>query len=892
MKLSTIWYSAFTIFLGFGSIVVPQLRAATNQSIAINTGWEFRQLTAVKGIAIQRKWLPAQVPGDIHLDLLRNKLIPPPFYRNNETKLQWIENADWEYRTSIPVDAKLLNRKNVDLVFEGLDTCASVYLNATLVLTSDDMFRTYRIDVKPHLKRGENQLRVLFTSPIRCAAKVAAKDQWRPITKIPTQSYIRKAAYEYGWEGGPRFVTSGIWQPVRLEAWDNARISDFNMRQMDVTRQCAHIIAEVGVVAAQNTLATIAVTGKHIYESASEITVLHPGINHLELPLTIEKPELWYPVGYGWQPIYDFHADVAIGGVIQDSRNVRVPLRSLQLRRESSKSGQHFEFVVNGIPVFVKGAIVVPFDSFPNRVTNEHLRYILQSAIDANMNMVRVWGGGYYEPKEFYQLCDELGIMVWQDFMFGTSRLPGTDAFKRNIAHEVKDQLKRLQSYSSIVLWYGNDEPQSRFDENSQNGISEAYLQIWKSYLTTFNGIIPTEIARYAPATPYWPSFFNSDHEEPKIGNDRILNNKEGVADNQEVANTNTGEMEASDATLSDFLYGFAKESHYRLPIEHGFPAFPDMRTIEAFTLPQDRTSLDTTVMKAHKKVLDSTNVNTYKVIYDQVLQTYGKPKDLSSMVYLSQILQAEYVKAIAEHIRQNRPYTMGSIFWQLNDCWPGITSSSIDYYGRWKALQDYARRFYASLLVSPAIRDQHLNIYVISDKTKPVSGTLRLRIMKTDGTVLSEKTENIIIPELSSYAYIQLPIESFMKVDEVDSANIFAAADLAVDGKQVSTNIMYFPSTRRLRLSVPHIESRLTGANGSYDLHLSSKALARSVYISFESSDVKLSDNYFDLLPGEPKDIRIDSSVSLDQLTKQMRVISLADAIVSNTTEKGFVWK
>ncbi|HWF65716.1 MAG TPA: glycoside hydrolase family 2 protein [Acidobacteriaceae bacterium] len=967
MKLFTTWCSTSIVLFGFGSILMPQLWGAANQSIAINTGWEFRQMTDVKGTAIQEKWLPAKVPGDVHLDLLRNKLIPPPFYRDNETKLQWIEDADWEYRTTISAGTDIVTHNNIDLVFDGLDTCASVYLNGTLVLKSDDMFRTYRIDAKPYLKRGANRLLVMFTSPIRCAVATSAKDQWHPILQVPTKSYILKAAYEYGWEGGPRFVTSGIWQPVRLEAWNSARISDFNIRQTDVTRNSAHIVADIDVVASENTLATIAVTGKHIFESASRVTVLHPGTNYLELPLTIEKPELWYPVGYGWQPIYDFHADIATGGVIQDSSDVHVPLRSLELRYVPDKLGHHYEFAVNGTPIFAKGAVVVPFDNFPNQVTNEQLRYILQSAIDANMNMIRVWGGGYYETKEFYQLCDELGILVWQDFMFDTPRQPGTAAFKQDVAQEAKDQLKRLHNFSSIGLWYGSEEPQSTFGKTSHDGTSEARIQMWKNYLTIFNGIIPTEVARYAPTTPYWPSAFGADYEGTKIENNRNLKNKNGKQSDGEAADINANTASVLDRQLFGFPYNEAEKRHYELAGKYGFPALPDMRTIETFTLPQDRTSLDTAVMKAHQKS-GSIDVNIYKSIYDSILRNYGKPRDFSSMIYLSQILQAEDIKAVAEHLRQDQSHAMGSIFWQLNDCWPGITSSSIDYYGRWKALQYYARRFYSPMLVSFGIKDQQLDIYVTSDKKKAAAATLRVRIMKVDGTVMNKKSENITIPEFSSDAYIHIPINSFITSDEVDPAKIFAAAGLTIDGKQVSSNIIYFVHPKPVQLPTTHIESQLTEVHdsynlhllskalarnvyisfnghdvnlsdnyfdllpgepkdirvnssvdlrqstkdikitslipttyierqltevhGSYNLHLLSKALARDVYISFNNHDVELSDNYFDLLPGEPKDIRVNSSVDLHRLTKDMRIISLADAVVSNPADKGFAWK
>ena len=296
--------------------------AAAKQSILLNQGWQFRQITNLQGIA-HDQWLPATVPGDVQLDLLHNKLIPEPFYRNNETQLQWIENADWEYRTTIPISEKLLARQNIDLVFDGLDTCAQVYLNGNLLLTSDNMFRTYRLNAKPYLKAGDNQLRIVFTSPIQGAEKIADQDPWRPQTHTQARWYIRKAAYQYGWDWSPRFVTSGVWRPARLEAWDDARISDLNIRQLDVTKQSAHLLAQVEVTASADSPATVTVhyglTGKEL--TAAQSTDLHAGVNHVALPITIDHPELWYPAGYGSQPLYAFHAAISIRGV--DARYLR-----------------------------------------------------------------------------------------------------------------------------------------------------------------------------------------------------------------------------------------------------------------------------------------------------------------------------------------------------------------------------------------------------------------------------------------------------------------------------------------------------------------------------------------------------------------------------------------
>ena len=884
MKLSRTLRSAlFSLILcGFGLILPLRSWAATNQSIALNKGWEFRQSTNLEGIA-HAQWLPAKVPGDVHLDLLRNKLIPEPFYRDNETRLQWIENADWEYRTTIPVSEKILEKKNIELVFDGLDTCAQVYLNGTLLLTSDNMFRTYRLNAKPYFKSGENHLLVVFTSPIQGAEKIADQDQWRPETHTQARWYIRKAAYQYGWDWAPRFVTSGIWKSARLEVWDEARISDLNVRQLDVTAQSAHILAQVEMTASVDTPATVTVhygvAGKQL--TATQTTELHSGVNHVELPITIDHPELWYPAGYGSQPLYAFHASVAIRGVIQDSSDVRAGLRSVQLRRDPDKWGRSFEFVVNGIPIFAKGANVVPFDSFPSRMPVEQIRDILQSAKDANMNMIRIWGGGYYETQQFYEICDELGIMVWQDFMFGNPWQPGTYSFKQNVAQEVEDQLKRLRNHSSIVLWCGNNEQENNFLQDSLHVTEIARLQMWQDYLTVFSGIIPTLVARYDPGAAYWPSSPSGDYEETKAMNYRVLEEGDDVGGNEESGDTHDYSVGTSNDEMPRVPFSSEEDRHYRFVSEYGFQSLPDMQTIDAFTLPQDRTSTVTPVMASHEK-----GANGYETIHDYLLQYYGEPKSFASLVYGSQVLQAEYIKVVAEHLRRDRPRSMGSLYWQLNDCWPVVSSSSIDYYGRWKALQYYARRFYAPLLVSSRVKDGALAVSVISDETAPTTASLRVRILKFDGTVLSTQTQNITIPALSSKVYMEISTQPYTSVT-ADSADTVAAMDLTVGGKQVSSNLMYFVPTKDVHLPVAQIESHLSQANGMYQLRLSSNQLARSVYVSFGDNDVKFSDNYVDLLPGEPVTIAIRSTSSFAELQNSMKVMSLVDAFVPNT-----VWK
>jgi beta-mannosidase len=844
--------------MGLGSgTVLAQSNAAQNAVLTLDRGWQFRQFSATPQPA-EAGWLPATVPGDVHLDLLANKKIPDPFVRDNEAKLQWIENESWEYRLDFDVSAALLARSNVDLVFDGLDAAAQVYLNGAQVLTADNSFRVWRVPAKSHLHVGKNELRVVFPSPIKAAKEAAASDLFRQHSLTEEKTYIRKAAYEYGWDWGPRFVTSGIWRPARLEAWDKVRIADFSIRQRDVSKDVAHLDAEVEVEAAATGAAKVSVqyndNGRPV--TLSTVANVHAGRNVIVLPAEIAKPKLWYPAGYGDQPLYEFTAQVGTAGQVSEQRKAKAGLRSIVLDRHLDKWGRSFQFIVNGIPVFAKGADVIPFDSFPNRVTTADYRRILQSARDANMNMIRHWGGGYYETEEFYQICDELGIMVWQDFMFGNDWQPGTYAFKLNIEAEAEDQVRRLRNHPSIVLWCGNNETEAAFSWGPRPTLPpDIKMFIWQDYLTEFSGILPRVVARLAPETPYWPSSPSADYES--------LNDH----------------FQSGDAHIWDVWHGRVPFStyethHARFVTEYGFQSFPEMKTVEAFTEPADRANIFTPVMLAHQK-----NNEGNDIIHNYLLKDYSEPKDFASFLYVSQVLQAEGIKIGAEHFRRSRPETMGSIFWQLNDCWPVASWSSIDYYGRWKALQYYARRFYAPILVSPHVENGAVKVYIVSDKVKPVPATLRVRLMDFDGKVLLEETHPVTAAPLASKVYLEWPLKKLADAGGSDTSRVFVVADLTDTTTQISRNLTYLAPVKEVHLKPAALKVEATGASGSFKIRVSSPVLARSVYLSFGNLDVKVSDNYFDLMPGESTEIVATSTAPLDQLKAQLKVISLTDA-------------
>jgi beta-mannosidase len=841
------------LLIGFTGLpaTFAHAQSITKQDVPLNDGWQFTQRSAS-----DEHWLPAKVPGNVHLDLLGNKLIPDPYYRDNEAKLQWIVDANWSYRTTFEVTPEMLRRPHLELVFNGLDTTAHVSLNRDKILDSNNMFRQWRVDAKSHLHPGKNTLRVDFDAPGKVASALAAADKTHELTGIPDKAYLRKAAYEYGWDWGPKFVTNGIWQPVSLEIWDQVRIADVHISQTDVTSAAAHLSVEVTVQAGTGGAAEFTLNygsaGGQI--SKSEKVFLHPGENKVFLPVEIEHPSLWYPAGYGNQNMYSFRVQVGAEGKAQDEKTVRTGLRSVQLHREQDQWGRSFELVVNGIPIFAKGANVIPFDSFPNRVTIDQYRSILGSARDANMNMIRLWGGGYYESEDFYNLCDELGLMVWQDFMFASSWYPSDFDWKHNVELEATYQVDRLRNHPSMTLWSGNNEVESVLNAFLFKQSAEGKLQIWKNYLTTFSGILPNVIEREDPEVPYWPSSPSADYEE--------------TSDAFQSGDSHDWSIWHGREPFQNYEKHFA-----RFNSEYGFQSFPELRTVESFTTPEDRANIFTPVMLAHQK-----NSEGNSIIHEYLLRDYAEPKDFPSFLYVSQVLQAEGVKVGAEHMRRSRPRIMGSLFWQLNDCWPVASWSSIDYYGRWKALQYYARRFYNPLLVSTTVQDGSVEIYGVSDKLQATDASLKIRLMTMNGKVLSSEEKSIRMPELSSQEYMRLPLSTLAK-DHQDLSSVYVVADLSTGGKPISRSLVYLEPTKLVHLLPATIQSDLTQDESGYHLRLSSPVLARDVYIAFGNEDVKLSDNYIDLIPSEPVLLDIASKSSLTTLKQQMKVISLVDA-------------
>ena len=866
---------ATTAFLHFFfSLLAPlPLAAVEPASRTLNADWQFRAVGNTDKPDIQQ-WHAAQVPGVVHTDLLRNGLIPDPFDRDNEFRLQWIGLTDWEYQTTFQLDSAALAHDHVDLVFDGLDTFADVYLNDQAILHADNMFRRWRIPAKALLKPGQNTLRIEFHSAItKMLPYVKSLPYVLPSISthnfgneenLATAPYTRKAPYQYGWDWGPRFMTEGIWQPVRLETWDALRIDNFHIHQRKVAADTASITAELDIEAGKPMTASLALAHDEMSGAqtadGNQTLQLDAGMNHVSFPIRIATPKLWYPVGYGAQNRYRFSAVIRTGKEVAARAEVKTGLRSLELRRAPDQWGKSFEFVVNGIAVFAKGADVIPFDSFPNRVTPEIHRKILQAARDAHMNMVREWGGGYYESDDFYDICDELGIMVWQEFAFGGDMIPGDVPYQENVRQEAIDQIKRLRDHPSIVIWCGNNEVETGWyhwgdrQEFKESISPEIRDRVWQDYIIMFADILKSAVTQYTDPVPYWPSSPSADFEE--------------VPDNQHNGDMHYWQVWHAQAPAEDYTKQFP-----RFMTEYGFQSFPEMRTIRTFANKPEDFDIRSTVMQAHQK-----NKGGNERILTYMLREYRQPKDFESFVYLSQVQQAEIIKIGAEHLRRDRPRTMGGLYWQLNDCWPVASWASIDYYGRWKALHYYARRFYDDVLISPFLHDDKVDVYVISDKLQPLSGTVHTRLLDFSGNAVLDQTKDIQIPAQSNAIYFTLDKSNLAA--KADLHRSFLVFDLEVAGKRASRNLIFFDVTHNLDLPVmPQIETTLNQTGAGYTLTMQSSKLARGVYISFGDLDVETSDNYFDLLPGESATVTLKSSATVDRLKSAVKIMSLTEA-------------
>lgn len=797
--------------------------------------WQFKN-------SRENKWLTASVPGTVHLDLMNNKLIPDPYKDENEKKVQWVENEDWDYQTVFKISAKELENQNADLIFHGLDTFSEIYLNGKLLKKTDNMFRTWKIPVKNDLKIGNNILQIKFKSSVNIGKDLAKKV---PFTMPESpRSFVRKAQYHFGWDWGPRLVTAGIWKDVKLNFWNQVKLENVKVEQKNLTKQKADLNIYAEIFAEQS--------GKYSFLINNEThdVSLQQGLNKISIPFQITNPKLWQPNGWGEPTLYDLKISLKKDSKILSFKSERIGLRTVELIQEKDEKGKSFYFKVNGNPMYAKGTNWIPSDSFTPRITKEKYKKLIQDCKDANMNMIRVWGGGIYEDDEFYKACDENGILVWQDFMFAGSFYPSDENFLNNVREEVKDQVNRLQNHPSIALWCGNNE----IDEAIVNwGYQKQFkyskedsLQVWKDYKKVFHEVIPNAINEFATKDKsiYWKS-------SPSIG----WGHKESLTE---------GDSHYWGVWWGEFPFEIYNEKVPRFASEYGFQGMPSLEAVKSMFSETPDLSLENPIVKAHEK-----NARGFHIINEYMKRDYVVPKDFVKYNYVSQLLQARGMKIAIEAHRRAKPYNMGTLYWQLNDCWPVISWSSIDYLGNWKALHYQVKRSFENQVILTEEKEGVLNFYAINDELKKFEDvSLIVYAKKFNGDIIVRRTTDCKRRVLDGILKLASPKTSFF-IPESERDNSFLNLIL-VDkkGNKITESNHFFVKPKDLKLTKPNIKIKKISVT---EIEISTDVFAKDVYLI---GDTHFSDNFFDLLPKTSK------KITLSKPLKNVEVMTLWDTM------------
>lgn len=830
--------------------------SAQSQTYVLDKGWEFSQ-------AGSNEWMSARVPGTVHQDLLDHGRLPDPFYGMNEQKVQWVEKEDWLYRTVFTVTADQLKSDAAWLTFEGLDTYADVYLNGSLLLKADNMFVGHKLAVKDVLREGENRLMIRFRSPVEETAPQWDTDGFNyPADNDHSEKrmsvYTRKAPYSYGWDWGIRLATSGIWRPVKLTFCNGAVIDDFFVRQQEVTEQVAKVDNQLEINNVTSTSKEAQVKVVYAYgEQADTLTrtvVLQPGKNSLSMPAWIEKPHLWMPNGWGDPALYTFTATVSVDGKEVASREEAIGLRSIRVVMEDDKDGKSFYFEVNGKPMFAKGSNYIPGDALLPNMTGERYARLFEDIRAANMNMVRVWGGGIYEDDRFYEEADRNGILVWQDFIFACTTYPHDPTFLKRVSEEAVYNMRRLRNHASLAMWCGNNEI---YEGMRYWGWKDKYSPVvWKEmtegYDVLFRQLLPELVAANDPGRFYM-------HGSPYEAN-------WGRPESWKIADSHNwgtwyGQkpFESLDTEIPRFMS------------EYGFQAFPEMKTIRMFASPEDY-ELESPVMNAHQKA----SIGNFLIKKTMALY-YKVPEKFEDLIYAGLILQGQGMRHGIEAHRRHRPYCMGSLPWQLNDSWPVVSWSSIDYYGNWKAMHYQIRRAFAPVLVDAIKEGNNLSYYIMSDRLTDEELTLNLELMDFNGKVYRKQKVDGLLPANTSKLFYQEPVEQALAGR--DSATTFMHMVVkSKKGEVLSDEIYYFAHPKDQLLPKKPLQWQVKQKKGYCEVTVKADKLARDIFIEVPVQGVRFSDNFFDLLPGQKKKVIITSpdGKSLDHL--QVTVHQLSD--------------
>lgn len=848
------------IFLGaaiFSSCGEKTVVDNSIEAISIDSGWQF----AEKGTD---QLLPATVPGNIHVDLINNSKIKDPHFGLNEFDLQWIGEKDWEYTTTFNVSESTFEKRNLEMLFEGLDTYADVYLNGEALLHSNNMFRTWQRDVKNLIKVGDNKLKVVFrnvfdenrpkydAAPFRLIA-FRNNDQ----ADIKLNMYSRKAGYHYGWDWGPRFVTCGIWRPIKLLAWNELKIEDIHIKQDAVTEENAKLTAAFNLNSDKAQSVQFSVSDETtVYGTVTK--EIKEGQQLVDLDFNIKNPKLWWTNGLGEAHLYKLKFIAKTDNQILAHKEIEYGVRTLEIVRTPDADGTPLSVKLNGVDIFMKGANYIPQDNFQNRVTEDNYKFIIGSAVEANMNMLRVWGGGIYENDIFYDLCDQNGILVWQDIMFACAMYPGDQEFLDNVAAEVEDNVKRLRNHPSLAMWCGNNENEAGW--NSWGWKEQLTPEAQKQHEIDFKNLFYKAIPEAISANDDRYYHFTS----PNTG-------FSGIGYNQ-------GDVHYWDVWHGKRPFKEFNDNIGRFMSEYGFQSYPAWNSVVKFTKEEDR-ELNSEVMLSHQRCRQDEGKDiTYgnRLIQDYINRNYNQPKDFKSYLYVVQAMQAEGIKTAIEAHRRNMPFCMGTLYWQINDCWPVASWSSIDSYGNWKALHYYVKRAYAPIVPMFIENGDRSEFWIVSDKLESVKGKLAINITDFNGRSVFEKSVDVDVEPNVSKIYLDQSTSNLVKNRE----DVVITMALSVDGNEIASNSYHYLPVKDLDLPTPSIKSSVEKDGDSFKITLSSDKFAKHIYIWIEGIDLTLSDNYFDLMAGETVIVRCTpkEKISLEDFKDRVLVQNIMD--------------
>lgn len=798
-----------------------------------------------------------QIPGTVLSGLLAAGKIKDPFYRTNEDATRALFWKDYVFTRTFDVDEELLAQQHIVLVCEGLDTLAEISINGTFLAKTDNMHRTWKFQAKKLLHPGKNEIQIVFRSVLRFIEdypyEAHKKINYIPCGSMKGNQLLRKAHSMFGWDWGPQTIDAGIFRDIYLQGYSHARIEDIRIHQ----QHAKNVSVQTSITLSES------VPGQKLCVELSEDGADKPLQTKLcktnadgvaAVDFVIENPKLWWPNDYGDQPLYIVRTTLLDeDGTSLESITRRIGLRTLTISQEKDEWGNEFAFCVNGVKIFTRGGNYIPDDCLYTRITEKKLDYILESCRRAHFNCVRVWGGGYYPSDAFYDLCDEKGLIVWQDLMYACNVYDVTDAFAENCRQETYDNVRRLHHHASLGLWCGNNEIESAWDHWGDFQKETPYLRA--DYIRLFEEVLPKAVQEADGETFYW-------HSSPSSG---------GCFDNPDDANR--GDTHYWDVWHGQKPFTDYRKYFFRFCSEFGFQSFPCAKTVNSFTLEDDR-NIFSRVMESHQKN-DAANG---KMLY-YLSENLRYPKDLTHLLYASQVLQGMAIKYGVDHWRRNRGRCMGTLYWQINDDWPAPSWSSIDYFGRWKALHYMAQKFYAPHAVSMTLEDHRCHVYFSNESFETTEYSLTLSIRDLSGNVLETYETKGNSPAFSAIETAVVDICSW----EDQKDDVFLEAVIHTKDQKVLKDVETLVPYKYLNLKNPVISTEAKETNDAFILHISSDCFAPFVALDFDDADVIFSDNFFHLTDKTVQDIIVKKEDILqghfenaEDFRKRLQILSL----------------